>query len=221
MVIVAVDLVVGCTDLWIERLGKQAEPDESRPPIMIWFKLRQIHRRHPSFLLHYSPDSTVTMPLEPPTLAPPQSYTFTVPARRKRHPPAPGCSLCTILTTLEDAQTIPPTEEASQHANRDDPPFSPALPSPALQGNPLLPSASQPATAVGGRVLLLDDDELTAWVASPAEELAREGRHVVIAFKRHVEDVYAFVRPLLYPMRMNLMHYLSISCIADHAFFYL
>lgn len=127
-----------------------------------------------------------------------QLYTFTHPQRKKqRYPPAPGCSLCTILTTLQAEQTIqvPPSDEAS-FAREDQAPFSPALPSPAVVANPLLPSATRnaEAAAVGGRVLLVDDDELTAWVASPGEELAREGRHVVVALKRHVEDVYAFVR---------------------------
>jgi hypothetical protein len=41
-----------------------------------------------------------------------------------------------------------------------------------------------------GRVLVVDDDALTGWIASPSERLANEGRHAVIVFKRHVEDVY-------------------------------
>ena len=60
-------------------------------------------------------------------------------------------------------------------------------------------------TTVDGRVLVVDDDDLTGWIASPSERLASDGRHAVVTFKRHVEDVYAFVslmfivRFLLFP----------------------
>lgn len=136
--------------------------------------------------------------IDPPSLTP--TYTFTVPNTvQRKHTPAPGCPLCTILTTLEDAQPIPQLEQDPGRLGTDEQPFSPALPSPAVVQNPLLPSGprSLGVKAVAGRLVLVDDDDLTAWVASNEETLTEEGRHVVVAFKRHVEDVYTFVRLFL------------------------
>lgn len=150
-----------------------------------------------------------------------QPYVFTVPdtsstavgQRSRRYPARPGCPLCSILVNLEDSssassashQSLTPAAAASSETNPSPAspltqPLSPAFPSPA---GPLLPPSSashistsriRPSDSDGdGRILVIDDDELTGWIASRSERLASGGRHVVIVFKRHVEDVYDFV----------------------------
>lgn len=171
-------------------------------------KIKMNSKRQPStYIPSLLPSILIAMPpplhIEPSSLTP--TYTFTVPAAQRKHAPALGCPLCTILTTLEDGQPIPRPDQGDGRLGREDQPFSPALPSPAVVQTLLPNPRSAAATAVGGRVLLVDDDGLTAWVASKEEKLAEEGRHVVLAFKRHVEDVYAFVRSLRY-------------CILGHSF---
>lgn len=133
--------------------------------------------------------------------APTYSFPTTpVPASRarQRHAPAPGCALCTILVKLEDAQSVvvvDPEEQTVIYSRTDDQPLSPAIASPAVAQNPLLPvnPLRNSEMTTDGRVLVVDDDDLTGWLASPSERLANDGRHAVVAFKRHVEDVYAFV----------------------------
>lgn len=129
------------------------------------------------------------------------TYTFTTPIStprsRRRHATAPGCALCTILVKLEDSQSVDQEEQVVTYSLNHGRPLSPALPSPAVAQNPLLPAnprRGQTNDATNdGRVLVVDDDDLTGWIASPSERLAIDGRHAVIVFKRHVEDVYAFV----------------------------
>ncbi|KAJ9106316.1 hypothetical protein QFC21_001461 [Naganishia friedmannii] len=149
-----------------------------------------------------------------------ESYAFTIPdpravPRKRRYQASPGCPLCSILVNLEtsasasgSASTQPPTP-APAETNLHVPPSplvpqppSPAFPSPAVLQKPLLPPSSFYApgsstrTTGGGsdeeRMLLVDDDELTGWLANRSERLARNARHVVLAFKRHVQDVYDF-----------------------------
>jgi hypothetical protein len=129
--------------------------------------------------------------------APTYSFTTSIPTPRprQRHAPALGCALCTILVKLEDAQSVDPEEQTVIYSRNDDQPLSPAIASPAVAQNPLLPfnPVRNPEKTTDGRVLVVDDDDLTGWLASPSERLANDGRHAVIVFKRHVEDVYAFV----------------------------
>lgn len=131
--------------------------------------------------------------------APTHSFDSPISTRRtrKRHAPAPGCALCTILIKLEDAQPIDQNEQIATYTTNHDQPLSPAIASPSFSQNPLLSANamrnSANGTTVDGRVLVVDDDDLTGWIASPSERLASDGRHAVVAFKRHVEDVYAFV----------------------------
>jgi hypothetical protein len=130
--------------------------------------------------------------------APTYSFTTPVPTSRatQRHAPAPGCALCTILVKLEGSRSVDPEEQTVTYSRNDDQPLSPAIASPAVAQNPLLPVnpvRSPERTTIDGRALVVDDDDLTGWLASPSERLANDGRHAVIVFKRHVEDVYAFV----------------------------
>lgn len=162
-----------------------------------------------------SPHAEPSTSLAPPT----PTYAFTVPAprRQQRHKAAPGCPLCTILVNLEHEQTVPNLEEENLgRIEIHEQPLSPSLPSPAVVQKPLLPvnpTVTSIATTTDGRVLVLDDQDLTGWIASPDECLALDGRHVVIAFKRHIEDVYAFVRATLLPLCFNpSMSSIQLAC---------
>ena len=147
------------------------------------------HRRPASAMPHSPPAST--QPLNDPAWT-------SRPRHRQR--PAPGCALCTILVKLEEdaQQPVDQDEQTVTYTSLVEQPPSPAIASPSVTQNPLLSSlattrSSASRAAVDGRVLVVDDDALTGWIASPSERLANEGRHAVIVFKRHVEDVYAFV----------------------------
>lgn len=144
--------------------------------------------------------------------APTHSFDPTISTRRtrQRHASAPGCALCTILIKLEDARPIDQDAQTITYtSNRDQPP-SPATASPSVAQNPFLSANamrnSVNGKTVDGRMLVVDDDDLTGWIASSSECLASDGRHAVIVFKRHVEDVYAFVS-LLFIVRFVLFPY--------------
>jgi hypothetical protein len=154
-----------------------------------------------------------------------RSYTFTDPGaagpsvpvqRKRRHTPSPGCPLCSILVNLEttaSSNQTPTQNEANPDRNLHPPPpsplvpqpASPAFPSPAVLQKPLLSSQTSQTRPqaksnnvndeVDGRVLLVDDDDLTAWRANRSERLATGGRHIVLVFKRHIQDVYSLVSP--------------------------